>query len=115
MLEWINSRRQLKASSSSNSIDYPRGTMKQPNQIISLLVIGIIAVISGCSHSNSTTPPIAAAPATSPALVPPYLIQPGDALDIDFASLPRSINLRRLLTQPMMPPFFFWFHLQPER
>jgi polysaccharide export outer membrane protein len=58
--------------------------MKKPNQIISMLVIGIMAVISGCSHSNSTTPPIAAAPATAQPLVTPYLIQPGDALDIKF-------------------------------
>ncbi len=31
--------------------------MKQPNQIIFMLVVGIIAVISGCSHSNTTTLP----------------------------------------------------------
>ena len=58
--------------------------MKKPNQIIFMLVVGIIAVISGCSHSNTTTLPIEAAPATNQPLVTPYLIQPGDALDIKF-------------------------------
>jgi protein involved in polysaccharide export with SLBB domain len=58
--------------------------MKQPNQIIFMLVVGIIAVISGCSHSNTTTLPIEAAPAKNQPLVTPYLIQPGDALDIKF-------------------------------
>jgi protein involved in polysaccharide export with SLBB domain len=58
--------------------------MKTLNQIIWILVVGLLAAISGCSHSSTTTLPVEAAPATSPALVPPYLIQPGDNLDIKF-------------------------------
>jgi protein involved in polysaccharide export with SLBB domain len=59
--------------------------MKTRNLIVWALATGIVAAISGCGHSNSTTPPIAAAaPAGRPPLVAPYLIQPGDALDIKF-------------------------------
>jgi hypothetical protein len=55
--KWINPRRQLKASSSTNDVDYTRGTMKKPNQIVSMLVIGFIAVIYGCSTPSSTVLP----------------------------------------------------------
>jgi polysaccharide export outer membrane protein len=58
--------------------------MKTPKLIIWILAVGVVAAISGCSHSGSTTAPIAAAPATNQPLVTPYLIQPGDALDIKF-------------------------------
>ena len=59
--------------------------MKTRNLIVRALATGIVAAISGCGHSNSTTPPIeATAPAGKQPLVAPYLIQPGDALDIKF-------------------------------
>ena len=58
--------------------------MKKPNQIISMLAVGIIAVISGCSTPNSTVLPAEAMPAQNPSALTPYRIQPGDALDIKF-------------------------------
>jgi protein involved in polysaccharide export with SLBB domain len=58
--------------------------MKTRNLIVWTLVVGVMAAISGCSYSKSTTPPIEALPAASQQLVPPYLIQPGDTLDIKF-------------------------------
>jgi polysaccharide biosynthesis/export protein len=58
--------------------------MKTPNEIVWILLVGALAAIAGCSHSNSTVPPMEAAPAMSQPVVAPYLIQPGDALDIKF-------------------------------
>ena len=53
--------------------------------------------ISGCNHINSTTPPVEAAPSANPSLVQPYLIQPGDILDIKFfynPELNESVTVR---------------------
>jgi protein involved in polysaccharide export with SLBB domain len=47
-------------------------------------MLAVWMLANGCSHSNSTAPPTEAAPAASQQLVPPYLIQPGDTLDIKF-------------------------------
>jgi polysaccharide biosynthesis/export protein len=58
--------------------------MKKRNHIIWILAIGVMWAISGCSYTNSTTPSTEAATAASQSLVPPYLIQPGDSLDIKF-------------------------------
>ncbi|MBI5577867.1 MAG: polysaccharide biosynthesis/export family protein [Deltaproteobacteria bacterium] len=59
--------------------------------------VGILVVIFGCSHSNSITPPVAGAPAQMQQLVPPYLVQPGDSLDIKFfynPELNESVSVR---------------------
>jgi len=58
--------------------------MKTRNLIVGTFLLGVMAAISGCSYSNTTTPAAAAAPAKGQPLVTPYLIQPGDALDIKF-------------------------------
>ena len=58
--------------------------MKTAKRIARILAVGIMAAISGCSYSNSTTLPTEAAPPTNQPLVPPYLIQAGDSLDIKF-------------------------------
>ncbi|MGE5255152.1 MAG: polysaccharide biosynthesis/export family protein [Hyphomicrobiales bacterium] len=58
--------------------------MKTSGRIAWILAVGIMTAISGCSYSNSSTPPAAAAPPASQPLVPPYLIQAGDSLDIKF-------------------------------
>lgn len=71
--------------------------MKKPNQIISMLVIGVIAVISGCSTPTSTILPVEAMPAQNPSALTPYRIQPGDALDIKFfynPELNESVTVR---------------------
>jgi protein involved in polysaccharide export with SLBB domain len=71
--------------------------MKTPVKIILGLMLAAIAVASGCSHSNSTAPSIEAAPAASQQLVPSYLIQPGDTLDIKFfynPELNESVTVR---------------------
>jgi protein involved in polysaccharide export with SLBB domain len=97
MIECTNSRRQLKASSSSNDVDYTGETMKKPNQIIFILVIGFIAVISGCSTPTSTVLPAEAMPAQNPSSLTPYRIQPGDTLDIKFfynPELNESVTVR---------------------
>jgi protein involved in polysaccharide export with SLBB domain len=71
--------------------------MKQPKQIIWMLAIGIVAAISGCSHTPPTALPAEAMTAKDPSTPPPYLIQPGDNLDIKFfynPELNESVTVR---------------------
>jgi protein involved in polysaccharide export with SLBB domain len=49
-----------------------------------MVAVGSMAVVSGCSHSSATAPPAGAAPVQHQQLVPAYLIQSGDVLDIKF-------------------------------
>ncbi len=56
-----------------------------------------MGTIFGCNHINSTTPPTDAASPANPSLVPPYVIQPGDLLDIKFfynPELNESVTVR---------------------
>jgi protein involved in polysaccharide export with SLBB domain len=62
-----------------------------------ILVVGIMGAISGCNHINSTTPPVEVAPSANQSLVQPYLIQPGDILDIKLfynPELNESVTVR---------------------
>jgi polysaccharide biosynthesis/export protein len=60
------------------------GTMKKVNQIIGMLMIGVLTAVSGCSHPSSAVPSVASMPAENPSMLAPYRIQPGDALDVKF-------------------------------
>ena len=68
--------------------------MKRPKQMIWMLAIGILAAISGCSNTPSTAVPAEAMTAKDPLTPPPYLIQPGDNLDIKFFLQPRVERIR---------------------
>jgi polysaccharide biosynthesis/export protein len=56
--------------------------MQTRYQILWILAVGVMAAISACSYTNSTTPSTEAATPANQSLVQPYLIQPGDILDI---------------------------------
>jgi protein involved in polysaccharide export with SLBB domain len=71
--------------------------MKTSSKIIGILAIAVMGTIFGCNHINSTTPPTDAASPANPSLVPPYVIQPGDLLDIKFfynPELNESVTVR---------------------
>lgn len=71
--------------------------MNPPKQIIWMLAIAVLALISGCSHLSSALPPAEAMTAKNPSPPAPYIIQPGDSLDIKFfynPELNESVTVR---------------------
>jgi protein involved in polysaccharide export with SLBB domain len=71
--------------------------MKPPKQIIWMLATAVLALISGCSHPSSALPPAEAMATKNPSPPAPYIIQPGDSLDIKFfynPELNESVTVR---------------------
>jgi protein involved in polysaccharide export with SLBB domain len=58
--------------------------MKRSGYLLWLVAIGLICSGFGCNPINQALAPVDAASASNPPLVTPYLIQPGDLLDIKF-------------------------------
>jgi protein involved in polysaccharide export with SLBB domain len=56
----------------------------KPKLVFWAQAVGILVAIFGCGHANPTIPSSAGNPEQMKQLVPPYLIQPGDSLDIKF-------------------------------